>query len=315
MREQANNAIQDVRKLGAHLSDYAQWRRLLTTSDDYWQSLLRMGQAGADAETMRVLQEELRGVWKQIISDLKAEHLDALPNHAQYRTRFEQIDEKRRAYVTNQQTTFNARKERVNTLLKDALENAGRCDETFNPADVAGSYERLYAKAVVECERVLDDEASRVEQAHRDVDYAHAILKQIEDEAFRIRLRTLEGAVEGFAAARTGLTADAIRAASGEPDGMLPAVAAAVRTARAAFKAAQETLRASRPQSVELKPDAEALLTVLSERTDLKTLVLRMMTNEAARDGETDALTRSLAALDELFRKQQVRVTVERVTR
>lgn len=301
-----------ARELFVHLKEFGKWRDLLKQSDHMYERLMKLKRDPAH----QVRADELIGEFDRISDEIK-NHVEfrnvmALPTYPQFAERLEELEKARQGYIANVKGTFDRCKDKVNQLM-ETLNVGDRVSVTFNPMDIAGCYEQLYAAgAELILDRIIDRTADEITTQERELSYARDVLTVVSADDAAPLLDDLHTAQETVSCLRGQVDAAWLRTiVETEKKGAIDQVAQEAKAAFAAFRAARQKVHdVTKPVSPE-KGLAKAMYDMVPEsgEADFKDLVLKMM---AQAGDPTQALNVSLEALIELFRQNCVQIRVER---
>ncbi|MBL7209206.1 MAG: hypothetical protein ISS52_03835 [Dehalococcoidia bacterium] len=300
-----------------YLRGYDQWTRVLSKSDDVNRALTDLQTEQQHAPRAKELIGKLETIWQDISAHLQTRNVHGLGSHNQYYAQFEELDEECRKYMQGLRSAFEEKKKGANELLEELdLGEDYRCKEVFNRDDSQGCYQRLYLEAAKQVEEALSVERREIDSQRQELLYARDILSQLPGEQAEPLTTQLSDCAATLDAILGRVNADWTQLLVGEPENQQPEIPQIKDALRKSREAIRSTRMAIRPSGAtppeELSATANEMMNMIPQDTcvDLKQLILGMMKSGRS---SSDVLSESLSSLVELFRKRNIKITVERL--
>jgi hypothetical protein len=294
------------------LSQFYEWIKVLRTSDQVYERLLKLQQDQEHRAKAKELLADFDQLSQEVADHLELRNVSGLAAYRQFEKRFNTLEEQKQQYLTNLKASFDSYRDKLNQVLA-GLTIDGRIREVFNPEDVANCYQRMFSQGVnVIKQQALDRLLEEIRVQEHELAYARDVLQVIDEQQAQEQIEQLisiQHAIEDF---NNKLSEEWLRTLS-ESKGVTEAekLGQTVREGFTAISAAQAKLRQVTVPKVPDGKQAQYFYTLLPDTpaVDFKELVLQMM-------GETgdpaNALEVSLESLAELFRSNCVQVSVKR---
>jgi len=292
------------------LQDYEEWLNLLRRSDEIYEALLQL--ESKDKAMAESLLGDYDKVCEEITDHLEVRNILGLAAHKQFAANLEDVDEKRKRYLSQIKGEFDRRKDVVNRLL-EALRLDRRVTTTFNPMISETCYEEMFEQGAAHiCEAAIRQPLAEIEAQERELVYARDILSSVTAEEVAPLLGRLSTARANLTSLNGRISREWLRQVT-EPDKMeeTTGLADALKDALDAARIARQQVKNAAKTTIPTGGRSKAMYDHISQvgSLDLKELVLRMM---SGMDDPSRVLDESLACLVELFRANCIQIRVER---
>lgn len=296
--------------LAKKLQDYEEWLNLLRRSDEIYEALLQL--ESRDKAMAGSLLDDYDKVCEEIADHLEFRNIDGLAAHKQFAANLDDVDEKRKQYLSQIKGEFDRRKNAVNLLL-EALKLDRRVTTTFNPMSGENCYEEMFGQGATHVrEAAIGRPLAEIETEERELVYARDILSTVTAADVSPLLGRLSTARTSLTALNERITGEWFRKVTeSDSDGEANVLAEAYNAALDATRIARQQVRNAAKATVPTSGRSKSMYGHISQAgsVDLKELILRMM---ASTDDPSRVLDESLACLVDLFRANCVQIKVER---
>jgi len=295
------------------LRDYDKWTQLLSKSDEVHNGLIELKRESAHEAKASELISQVEAIWQSISVHLKNLSVTGLGSHKQFYEQLEKLNEERRKYISGLRSAFEEKKRGINELLQEFdLGQDYRCKEVFNPDDIQGCYARLYEEAASHITEAFSVERVQIDSQRQELLYACDILSRLSHNEMEPLLIQLDGCTQSLETILAKVSSDWIPQLMDSSQEERSLIKDSLQRSREVIRSVRMGIRqAESAEEEKLSSDAAKMLGIIPDNAteNLKQLILEMMKSGQS---SREVLDASLACLAELFRKGNIKITVER---
>ena len=311
-KARAKALIDGTRNVMVNLRDYEEWLNLLRRSDQVYEALLQLQSRELDRAATAGLFAEYDRFSQEVSDHLEARRVSGLGAHKQFAKNVDEIEEKRQAYLGQIKAEFDRRKDAVNRFL-EALKLDRRVTTTFNPMSSDACYQEIFeGGAKIVRDAAVEQSRMEIEAQERELLYARDILISVEQDQATPLLSRLGTARTSLRSLEARTTPDWMQQVTEESSAEeQTGIVQTIDEALDAVRATRILVRSATRTAVPAEGRAKAMYDLIAESgsTDLKEIVLRMMSGS---ESAGHVLDESLASLADLFRSNCIQIRVER---